>query len=265
MAGPVKFDHLAVGVEHWRDGFPRFAGEFGGRWSHGGDADEFAPCQLVYACDMRIELISPGASGDGFMRRFLDRSGPGAHHVTFKVPSLDDTISDLSELGFAVFGVSAAGPVWREAFVHPKESGLGTLLQVAEVDEQAMGTMTGRRPAPPEFPEVQGEPAAIAWIGLTVESVAAARGLLTEVLGGEQVADGRGWARLQWGTGHTLVVRDAAAAPGDRALWPEGRLGVAHVLFGPAGLDPGDLERGQARCQRRPDDALTGVPVFVAG
>ncbi len=171
MAGPVKFDHLAVGVEHWRDGFPRFAGEFGGRWSHGGDADEFAPCQLVYACDMRIELISPGASGDGFMRRFLDRSGPGAHHVTFKVPSLEDTISDLSELGFAVFGVSADGPVWREAFVHPKESGLGTLLQVAEVDEQAIGTMTGRQPAPPGFPEVQGEPAEIAWIGLTVESV----------------------------------------------------------------------------------------------
>jgi hypothetical protein len=265
MAGLVKFDHLAVGVEHWRDGFPRFAGEFGGRWSHGGRAGEFAPCQLVYAHDMRIELITPGASGDGFMRRFLDRSGPGAHHITFKVPSLEDTIGQLSERSLAVFGVSMDRPAWREAFVHPKESGLGTLLQVAEVDERLIGTMTGRQPAPPGFPEVQGEPAEIAWIGLTVESAPAARELLTEVLRGEQVAGGRGWARVRWGTGHTLVIRDGSAAPGDRALWPEGRLGVAHVLFGPAGLDPVALERGDAGCERQPDDPLTGVPVLVAG
>ena len=158
MADTCTFDHLAIGVERWRDGLPRFAGQFGGRWSHGGEAAEFAPCQLVYAHDMRIELIAPGASGDGFMRRFLDRSGPGAHHITFKVPSLEDTIRQLSERGLAVFGVSMDRPAWREAFVHPKESGLGTLLQVAQVDEQLIGTMTGRQPAPPGFPEVQGEP-----------------------------------------------------------------------------------------------------------
>lgn len=268
MAGLVKFDHLAVGVERWRDGFPRFAGEFGGRWSHGGNADEFAPCQLAYACDMRIELISPGASGGGFMRRFLDRSGPGAHHLTFKVPSLDATLAQMSERGISTFGGRNDSPLWREAFLHPKQAGLGTLLQVAQADEAALAAMGGQQPPPPGFPELQGEPAAIAWIGLAVESTAAAGGLLTEVLRGEQVGGGRGWARLQWGTGHTLVVRDAAAAPGDPALWPEGRLGVAHVLFGPAGLaglDPGDLERGQARCGRQPDDPLTGVPVFVAG
>jgi hypothetical protein len=264
MADTCRFDHLAVGVEHWRDGFPRFAGEFGGRWSHGGEAGEFAPCQLVYAHDMRIELIAPGASGAGFMRRFLDRSGPGAHHITFKVPSLEDAIWQLSERSFAVFGVSMDRPAWREAFVHPKESGLGTLLQVAESDERLIGTMTGRQPAPPGFPEIQGEPAEIAWIGLTVESAPAARELLTEVLHGEQVAGGRGWAGVRWGTGHTLVIRHGPAAPGDRALWPEDRLGVAHVLFGPAGLDPIALERGEARCVRQPDDPLTGVPVFAA-
>ena len=264
MGGRYKFDHLAIGVERWRDGFPRFAGEFGGRWSHGGEAGEFAPCQLVYAHDMRIELIAPGASGAGFMRRFLDRSGPGAHHITFKVPSLEDTIWQLSERSFAVFGVSMDRPAWREAFVHPKESGLGTLLQVAESDERLIGTMTGRQPAPPGFPEVQGEPVEIAWIGLTVESAPAARELLTEVLHGEQVAGGRGWAGVRWGTGHTLVIRHGPAAPGDRALWPEDRLGVAHVLFGPAGLDPIALERGEARCVRRPDDPLTGVPVLAA-
>lgn len=264
MTVGYKFDHLAVGVERWRDGFPRFAGQFGGRWSHGGAAEEFAPCQLVFSEDMRIELIAPGASGDGFMRRFLDRAGPGAHHITFKVPSLEATLAQMSERGISTFGVRADNPAWREAFLHPKQAGLGTLLQVAQVDERLVGAMT-RRPAPPGFPEVQGEQASIAWIGLSVESAAAARELLTEVLHGDAVAGGRGWARLQWGTGHTLVIRDASAGPGPRGLWPEGRLGVAHVLFGPADLDPGALERGVARCERHPDDPLTGVPVFVGG
>jgi hypothetical protein len=42
MAASVNSDHLAVGVRNWPAGFPRFAGELGGRWSHGGDAGEFA-------------------------------------------------------------------------------------------------------------------------------------------------------------------------------------------------------------------------------
>ena len=106
-----------------------------------GDADEFAPCQLVYACDMRIELITPGASGGGFMRRFLDRSGPGAHHLTFKVPSLEDTLAQMSERGLAAFGGRNDSPLWREAFLHPKQAGLGTLLQVAQVDEAALAAI----------------------------------------------------------------------------------------------------------------------------
>ena len=38
MPASVYFDHLAVGVRNWSEGFRRFAGELGGRWSHGGDA-----------------------------------------------------------------------------------------------------------------------------------------------------------------------------------------------------------------------------------
>jgi len=265
MGDRYKFDHLAIGVERWRDGFPRFAGEFGGRWSHGGDSDEFAAGQLVYAHDMRLELITPGRSGAGFMRRFLDRSGPGPHHLTFKVPSLDDTLGEMGERGIGTLGGRIDTPVWREAFLHPKQAGLGTLIQVAQTDDALVATMMGPQPPPPGFPQAQPEPAEIAWIGLAVESAPTARGLLAEVLHGEAADGGRGWARLEWGTGHNLVIRDASAAPGGPELWPEGRLGVAHVVFGPAGLEPGAVELGQVRCARLPNDPLTGVPVFVAG
>ena len=44
----------------------------GGRWSHGADVGEFAPCQVVYRNGMHLEIISPGSVRDGFMRRFED-------------------------------------------------------------------------------------------------------------------------------------------------------------------------------------------------
>jgi hypothetical protein len=43
MSASVNFDHLAAGVRNWPAGLPRFAGELGGRSSHGGDAGELAP------------------------------------------------------------------------------------------------------------------------------------------------------------------------------------------------------------------------------
>jgi hypothetical protein len=258
-----QFDHLAIGVERWSDGLPRFAGEFGGRWSHGGDVGEYAPCQLIYRHGMKLELIAPGHLGDGFMRRFLDRGGPGAHHLTVKVPSLDATIEQVSGRGISILGGRMRAPAWQEAFLHPKQAGIGTLLQIVQSDEDVMAAMIGRQPEPAGFPEFQRDAATIAWIGLAVESAESSLELLTTVLRGQTLAAGPGWARLGWGTGHSLLIRDASATPGGPALWPDDALGVAHVVFGPADLDTGTLERGEARCERQPEDELTGVPVWA--
>ena len=152
MVASIALDHLAIGVERWTDAYPRFAAELGGQWSHGGDAGGYAPCQLTYGHGMRLELIAPSPSG-GFMRRFMDRNGPGAHHLTFKVPAIESTLADLARLGIEPLGGRTDMPFWREAFLHPKLCGVGTLLQIIQVDE---GFPTIATPAPDEFPVVQG-------------------------------------------------------------------------------------------------------------
>jgi hypothetical protein len=118
MPSSVYFDHLAVGVRSWPDGFWRFAAELGGQWSHGGDAGEFAPCQLMFPPGINVELIAPGSARDGFMHRFIDRAGPGPHHITFKVSSLDAALAEISALGIGVLGGHNRHPYWREAFLH---------------------------------------------------------------------------------------------------------------------------------------------------
>jgi len=46
----------------------------------GGPADFVADISLSYAGDTQLELIAP-VSGDSIYREFLDRCGPGLHHV----------------------------------------------------------------------------------------------------------------------------------------------------------------------------------------
>lgn len=266
MTAAVSFDHLAVGVRSWPEGFHRFARELGGQWSHGGDADDFAPCQLTYPSGIKIELISPGHAPGGFMHRFLARSGPGPHHLTFKVVSLPATVDALARLGIDVLGGRSELPFWREAFLHPRQCGVGTLLQVAQVDESAM---PGQGTPPPGFPADRALARCVAWVGLTAESVERACDLFAGVLEGEVAEEGSGWVRISWGPGHDLLVRastgrPAVAVPGHAALWPGRELGVAHVVFGPADMTVKQLESGDAAVALMPADPATSVPVWLA-
>ncbi|WP_055482175.1 VOC family protein [Sphaerimonospora mesophila] len=263
MAGSIFFDHLAVGVETWQDAYPRFAVELGGAWSHGGDAGGYAPYQLIYGHGMRLEFIAPTGGPGGFMRRFLDRNGPGPHHLTFKVPSLDDALDRLEAEGISTLG-GRNEAYWREAFLHPKQAGMGTLIQLAESREWELGGGFSS-PSPPDFPEPATEPLDIAWIGLTVASLDTATMLFVDHLAGSIAAKGPGWRLLSWGVGHNLLVRQEDAEPGGRPLWAAPGLGVGHVVFGPPELVPDDLSDGGVPAVPMPHHPPTSLTVLRVG
>lgn len=264
MSTPFKLDHLAIGVAQWSDAYLRFAIELGGRWSHGGGAGEFWPYQLTYRDNMHLEFISPGDSADGFMRRFIDRSGPGAHHITFKVPSLDRALEEVGSLGISVLGGRTNMDFWQEAFLHPKLAGVGTLIQIAQIDEEAMDRMKIGARRPTYFPKRLGPQHGVSWIGLSVESLDRAKDLFVGVLRGTVVEDGLGWARLSWGPSRGLLLRDAAGAPGNPDLWRQQPCpGVAHVMFGPADLSVDDIASKKVDAVLLPQDPLTRTPVWM--
>lgn len=86
----------------------------------------------------RMELLNPTRE-DSPVAKFLDsNNGPGVHHITFEVDDLDAAIEELEKRGGRIAsrhtygdGVSFEGFVWREAFVHPKDS-FGVLIHLAE-------------------------------------------------------------------------------------------------------------------------------------
>ncbi|WP_426246528.1 VOC family protein [Nocardioides sp. LHG3406-4] len=264
MSAAGMLDHLAIGVVDWSDGFDVYAAELGGAWSHGGDAGEFAPYQLVYRHGFRLEFIAPG-SQQGFMHRFIDRDGPGAHHITFKVPSLERALDEVAELGIEPLGGRTDVPFWQEAFLHPKTSALGTLIQLAEVDDELLRSQIRDSPRPPGFPEEQRPQRTIAWVGLTTSDMAVARALLLDTLDGTVEAFGDDWMLASWGPGRRLLVRSGSATPGGAALWADAPLlGVAHVVVEPSETTPDQLSSGSAPARRLPHDPRTRVPVWMA-
>lgn len=79
---------------------------------------------------LRIEIISPGGE-DSFIARFLARRGPSVHHVTFEVHDWDRAVAACAHHDIETFGERAGethGVAWREAFIHPRDTG-GMLTQ----------------------------------------------------------------------------------------------------------------------------------------
>ncbi|GLX02653.1 VOC family protein [Microtetraspora sp. NBRC 16547] len=256
------FDHLAIAVRRWEDVYQRFGGELGGRWGIANPAGDFAPFQLGFGAGLRLEFISPQAP-DGFMQRFIERHGPAPHHITFKVPSLEETLRDLVRLGFETFGGRPDYDAWRESFIHPRNSALGTLVQVVEADVELINREAPRHEPPAGFPTTTREAAEIAMIGVTSMDLARAQDLLGRALLGDVLEEGGGWFFVTWGRGRSIIVRDPSAAPGFPALWTGPRVpGVSFVLFGPPDLSVGSLREHTQSLRKLPDHETTGIDVW---
>jgi methylmalonyl-CoA/ethylmalonyl-CoA epimerase len=129
------FDHVAHAAPRLTDLLPLYRDVLGGRFFDGGDVERvgYRAVQLVYADESRIELMEP-LPGSHFLDRFFERNPSGGlHHVTFRVPSLDDAIEAAQALGLELVGEHRDDPEHLEVFVHPR-SGHGTVVQLFQGD-----------------------------------------------------------------------------------------------------------------------------------
>jgi len=79
-----------------------------------------------------IELLEP-STADSPISRFIDRRGPGIHHICFAVPDLDDALALCRAKGITLIDdtprMGAEGK--RIAFLHPASTG-GVLIELTE-------------------------------------------------------------------------------------------------------------------------------------
>ncbi len=81
-----------------------------------------------------VEFLVP-QEGEGTVSRFLEKRGPGFHHVCIAVPDVYEAFHTLSSAGVEVIGEPELGAEGRPVFfVHPRETG-GILLEFIQAEE----------------------------------------------------------------------------------------------------------------------------------
>lgn len=128
-----ELDHIAVAVNSLAEG-AKFYQTIG----FGEMSIEDVPSQKVLTGFFKlgnganIELLEP-TSPDSTIKKFLDKRGPGIHHICLRVKGIDGLVEDLKTKGIQMIDdkpkIGAHG--CRVAFIHPKSTG-GVLIELSE-------------------------------------------------------------------------------------------------------------------------------------
>ncbi|MFQ3293830.1 MAG: methylmalonyl-CoA/ethylmalonyl-CoA epimerase [Halobacteriales archaeon] len=79
-----------------------------------------------------FEVIEP-LDDDGAIASYLDRNGPGLHHVAVATDDIEAALDMARELGVDLIDEEPRGGAWghQVAFLHPKSTG-GVLIEFVE-------------------------------------------------------------------------------------------------------------------------------------
>ena len=94
-------------------------------------ASQKTEATLLPIGETSIELISP--KGNDGLVKFLEKRGPGIHHIAVEVEGIEDALATLRALGVQLIDetprTGARGH--KVAFIHPKATG-GVLIELVE-------------------------------------------------------------------------------------------------------------------------------------
>ncbi len=130
---PTRIDQIAIAVPDLDDAIELWRGVFGAELEYREEVESDAIEEaMLKVGDGYIQLITP-TSPDSTVQRFLDRNGPGLHHVGLAVESVADALDDLKEAGVRLIDEEPrpGGGGHTVAFVHPKGTN-GVLVELVE-------------------------------------------------------------------------------------------------------------------------------------
>jgi methylmalonyl-CoA/ethylmalonyl-CoA epimerase len=128
-----RIDHVGVAVEDLDEAVELYTKRLGMPLQHRETVEEQGvEAVLVGVGGSHVELLRP-LGPDTAVGRFLQRNGPGLHHVAYGTDDIASAIDDLRKGGLQLIDERPRTGIRnsRVAFVHPKSTG-GVLTELVE-------------------------------------------------------------------------------------------------------------------------------------
>lgn len=135
-AKAARVDHVSIVVEDFDRAFEFYSGLLGLEVLKVEDSElHGVKAAFLKVGDVMIEIIQP--LGEGPIADFLEKRGPGFHHIAFEVPDLPDALVEADGAGLRVLGSPKPGiHGGRISFLHPKDT-QGTMIELCDKKEFA--------------------------------------------------------------------------------------------------------------------------------
>jgi methylmalonyl-CoA/ethylmalonyl-CoA epimerase len=128
-----RIDHIGVVVEDLDAAVELYSRSFEMREQHRETVEAFdVEAVLLEVGDGHVELLRP-LSAESSVGRFLERNGPGIHHVAYQTDDIDSTLAAVKAAGIRTIDEQPRTGIRnsRVAFLHPKATG-GVLTELVE-------------------------------------------------------------------------------------------------------------------------------------
>jgi methylmalonyl-CoA epimerase len=133
-----RIDHVAIVVPNLEEARRFYEDILGLEVTHVERADgQAVTIAFMPIGESEIELLEPTTEDSG-VARFLEKRGPGIHHICFEVDDITSTLNDLKTKGVQLIHeepVTDPGGK-RFAFVHPRST-FGVLIEFYELPSKS--------------------------------------------------------------------------------------------------------------------------------
>ena len=131
-----RIDHIGVAVEHLEEAVLLYSERFGMPVQHRETVEQQGvEAVLLGVGESHVELLRP-LGRDTAVARFLERSGPGLHHVAYGTDDIEVALEQVRKAGLALIDEQPRTGIRgsRVAFLHPKATG-GVLTEIVQAAE----------------------------------------------------------------------------------------------------------------------------------
>jgi methylmalonyl-CoA/ethylmalonyl-CoA epimerase len=131
-----RIDHIGVATDDLDGAVALYEGTLGMPVAHRETVEsQGVEAVLLDVGDGHVELLRP-LGPDTPIGKYLERKGPGLHHVAYAVDDIEGVLGSLKEAGVELIDSEPRTGIRdsRVAFVHPRSTG-GVLTEIVEPAE----------------------------------------------------------------------------------------------------------------------------------